>query len=254
VIAAKAGARKVYTIVPAGVATAMREVLAANGVDDRVELVVGDRDELTVPERGDLLIHDLVAANPFANRALASIEKVRDQLLVPGAAMIPHRIDLSFVGVDLTDASELIEDHFADELGRLFGIDLAPLATRLAVARTRRPMSGPAVLTARHLITNELPFVSIDLRRPWRDQVPQQPVALDFTVVANGRFAGVAGLVRVELDDRVSLGNHPALPSSSIRHAWYGIPAHHAMFVQPKDRMALVARIDRGADIIVELA
>lgn len=249
VIAARAGARRVYAIVPAGVAPAVQEILVANRVDDRVVLVSGNSDELELPERGELLIHDLASASPF--RALDSLARIRERLLVPGARLLPHRLELSFVGVDVTHPEELVEDHLVGELSRLTGLDLSALAARLARSHAKRPMTGPVGPLLRHVITDEVPFATIDLQRP---EIPSQPVALDFTITAAyGRLAGVAGLVRAHLDDQLVIGNHPALPSITARHAWYGLPTSQAMFVQAKDRMALVARVD-GTEIVVELA
>ena len=53
--AAQAGARKVYAVEATDMAAHARELVQANGVADRVEVIQGTVEEITLPEEGKVI-------------------------------------------------------------------------------------------------------------------------------------------------------------------------------------------------------
>jgi hypothetical protein len=256
-IAARAGARRVHAIEPGPIADVVAEVLDANGVADRVELIRDDSRACTLAERADVLVHDVIGGDPIADGVLAIVDDARERLVVPGARLIPFGIDLAFAGVDLPRPDELVDESAAvTEVAGLLGVELAPFLARLRRARSRARVTGGGPLPTRSVITDEVPFLSIDLRRPTDAQLPPGPVDVNLAVHTRGRIAGVAGLFRLRLDERTTAGNLPWLLGSSWSPAWHGFPRSGVMQVMANDRIAVKARILRDgalARVVVEL-
>ena len=55
ILAAQAGARKVYAVEATDMAAHARELVQANGVADRVEVIQGTVEEITLPEEGKVI-------------------------------------------------------------------------------------------------------------------------------------------------------------------------------------------------------
>jgi protein arginine N-methyltransferase 1 len=256
-LAARAGARRVYAIEPGPIADLAAEVLAANGGTDRVQIVRDDTRAAALGEQVEVLVHDLVVADPIADRALEIVDEARGRLAIPGARVIPYAVDLSFVGVDLPRPDDLVDETAAiEEVAALIGVDLAPFAARVRRARGKARVSGGGPVPPRAVLTDEVPYLSIDLRTNVAPQLRPDPIDINLAVHTRGRIAGVAALFRLRLDERTAVGNHPWLPGSSWSPVWHGFPRSSVMPVLPNDRIAVKARIARDgatARVAVEL-
>ena len=102
-IAAKAGARKVYAIELADVAQSARELAAANGFADRVEVIQSDSRKLQLPERVDVIVSDIRGILPLFDHVISTIEDARQRFLAPRGILIPHRDLLKAALVDATE-------------------------------------------------------------------------------------------------------------------------------------------------------
>ena len=65
VLACRLGARKVYAIEPNETFNVLREVIAENGITDRVECYRAFSSDITLPERASVVISDLRGAMPL---------------------------------------------------------------------------------------------------------------------------------------------------------------------------------------------
>src|SRR5215475_6231320 len=64
-LAAKAGARKVYAIDTESVVELGRQFAAANGFSGRIEFLRGDSRQILLPERADVIVSDIRGALPL---------------------------------------------------------------------------------------------------------------------------------------------------------------------------------------------
>jgi len=92
IAAALAGAKHVYAIEAGAVADAAQANFAANGVADRVTLVRGWSNQVTLPERGDVLISEIIGNDPFGEGVLRFTLDARARLLKPEARLLPDRL------------------------------------------------------------------------------------------------------------------------------------------------------------------
>lgn len=87
--AAEAGARKVYAIEETDVADLATDIIRDNGFGDRIEVLKMNSAEISLPERADVLLAELVGHFLFEEGIVEAIAGVRDAWLKPGARIIP---------------------------------------------------------------------------------------------------------------------------------------------------------------------
>ena len=123
VFAATAGAKKVYAIEHEPIVEVAREVARANGVDDRIEFVVGKSTEIELPELGDVLITETIGNAAFDEGILTWVADARKRLLKTEARLIPRQVSL------ICALLELPRDHSDIERlsSALYPFDLSPL-------------------------------------------------------------------------------------------------------------------------------
>jgi precorrin-6B methylase 2 len=101
IAAVRAGARRVYAIEAEAVAGAARRMFVRNGVADRVRLVRGWSDAVTLPERCDVMIAELVGNDPLAEGIVPATRDAMARHLRPNARMIPESIGLHCLPLSL---------------------------------------------------------------------------------------------------------------------------------------------------------
>lgn len=110
-LAAKAGARRVYCVEPASVAAHITALAKANGVADRITVLRGRIEDLELPEQVDVLLSVFTGNLLFTEDLLPSLYHARDRWLKPGGVMIPDRARLLFAAVEA-------EEHYRDLFGK----------------------------------------------------------------------------------------------------------------------------------------
>jgi hypothetical protein len=124
-LAAKAGAQHVYTCErSADVADAAREIIAKNGLSDRITVIQKDALDVEVgkdiPERADLFVAEIVDNTLLGEGVLPLTERARHHLLKPGAILLPRAV--SAIGFLITGHGQ----HERYRMDRAMGFDLTP--------------------------------------------------------------------------------------------------------------------------------
>lgn len=123
-IAAAAGARKVYLVEPEPVIHAAREVARHNGFADRVVAIQGRVEEVDLPEKVDIITSVFTGNLLYSEDLLPSLFLARDRWLKPGGKMIPDAAELVAAPVS---APRLHEDMLGAWSTPHFGLDYSPL-------------------------------------------------------------------------------------------------------------------------------
>lgn len=89
VAAAKAGACRVYAIEQGKIANAAEAMVAANNVGDIVRVIRGHSSRVELPERADVLVSEILGADPLDESLLEVFRDARTRLLKPEARLIP---------------------------------------------------------------------------------------------------------------------------------------------------------------------
>lgn len=94
VLAARAGARRVYAVERTGLAAVAAAVARENGVGSRVRVVEGDARAIRLPERADLLITETLGHLGLEEGLGAIVRDACRRHLEPGARVLPRRLRL----------------------------------------------------------------------------------------------------------------------------------------------------------------
>lgn len=214
VAAAKAGARHVYAIEASGIADGAAAVIHANGLSDRVTLVRGWSTRVSLPERGTLLVSEIIGSDPLDEGVVPFVRDARTRLLDPSARVLPTRLQVLAYPASVDDAF-LSRNAFGlsstEGWTRQYGIDFTPLAGlhrggRMLVASNR--VREWAEL-ARPLRLHDIDFSADTI---------EDDVEIRGTVHTTGTATALVMFFRLELCEGVSLSTEPA--TSTERTSW----------------------------------
>ncbi len=93
-IAAAAGAKRVYLVEPEPIVKIAMEIARANGLADRIVVLEGKIEEVELPEQVDLIISVFTGNLLFSEDLLPSLFHARDRYLKPGGKLIPDLAEL----------------------------------------------------------------------------------------------------------------------------------------------------------------
>ncbi|HEX6369930.1 MAG TPA: 50S ribosomal protein L11 methyltransferase [Longimicrobium sp.] len=241
--AARAGARKVYAIEAGPVGPIARKLFAANGLDDRIELVEGYSTDIDLPERADVLVTETFGNSPLSEEVLEIVVDARKRLLKPGARVVPGSVRVFGTPV-MVPQKELGQFVFTPEClqqwHRWYGVDFTPLGS----------VDRNALLT--HWLDREKVA-------HWKPLAPTAPlIDIDLTALSDARVHGTADVpvhgsgvlsgIAVHFDLQLSPG------VSHSTDAWQSGPDNHWLvpiyfFVEPMDvRAGDVLRLSYSYD------
>ncbi len=103
VAAAKAGARRVYAIEGRPIAEAAQHFFDGSGFGDRITLLRGFSADLSLPEKADVLVSEIIGNEPLGERILETTRDAVARLLRPGARLIPSGLRILATPVEVPD-------------------------------------------------------------------------------------------------------------------------------------------------------
>lgn len=124
VFAAAAGARKVYAVERTGIAEVAREVIAWNGYSECIQVMQSDLEDVTLPERVDVIVSEWMGGFGVDENILAPLVMARDRWLRPGGTMVPARVTAMMACAHMPDFDDAMT-HWRTPSG---GIDLSVIA------------------------------------------------------------------------------------------------------------------------------
>ncbi len=246
IFAAQAGARRVIAIEESTIANLAAAMFEANGVADRVELRRANSRDVSLDERADVIIHEILGVDPFGENILAFIEDARERLLAPDGILIPSALEVCCAGFEVADRPYVDRTRASAELSELegvYGVDFAAFRRYVHEAQTgfRRPVGNlgqhefePRILTA------ETQVCHLDFR-PGSSLAVEPRNDLRLLVTQAGTLGGVVVYFRAHLDDDTVLGTSPRGPRTSW--AWDGRPLSRLVPVEPGQEIALVSEL-----------
>ena len=101
IFAAKAGAKHVYAIEFAEIAIFAREIIKKNGLEDKITVIKGKMEEITLPvPQVDIIISEWMGYFLLYESMLDSVLWARDKYLAPGGKMLPDRAQLYIAAIE----------------------------------------------------------------------------------------------------------------------------------------------------------
>jgi hypothetical protein len=210
VAAARAGARHVYAIEAGSIGRVAEAGFAANGLSDRITLVPGLSTSVSLPERADVLISEIIGNEPLQERVLESTRDAIQRFLEPDARFLPRTLRIYAVPVDIPETATARFQFCASTQAQWeewYGMDFRALSGGNApdpfkvFVRPHRPrdwprLSEPALLAEIDFSTGQPPTI-----------------VREATVMAGreGRINGIVEYFELGLSPGVDLSVDPAV-------------------------------------------
>lgn len=219
IFAARAGARKVIAIEEMEIADLAAQMIEANGCGGVVELRRGNSRDVVLDEPADVILHEIFGVDPFEENLLPAIADARRRFLEPGGQLLPHRVEVYCLGLEVTepprhDRQRMLAE--AAELAGLYGIDFEPYSTMLRAAEVRAlPVvaahPGEEQLFRPRVLSEPCRLLDLDLYRDPADaatQLKSQPLK----IVQRGNLNGLNLYFKAHLDANTVLSTGPFAP------------------------------------------
>ena len=201
-LAANAGAGKVYGVDQASVADLARELVKHNGLSETVEIINSNARDLELPEKVDLLVSEWLGHFGFAETMLDDVIKARDKNLKSEGTMLPSGIEILMAPISVPWIYE--EDGPGFWELPIHGLDYSPLEKM----ELKQAIAGKSVIPADCLLAAGAPLMAFDLKTVKRDD-PWQNGELEFEIEEDGRMDGFIGWFVAQLSPGVILDTGP---------------------------------------------
>jgi len=217
VAAVKAGASRVYAIEASGIAKVARRVFEANDVADKITLIEGHSTQIELPERADVLTAEIIGNEPLAERILECTADAVRRFLKPDARLIPHRLAVFVVPVELPSIFRnryLVSPETIARWQNEIGVEFSALADLAQAAPASFQESQMMVSQWTALAEPEM-ISDFDLAQPFS---AAQPANARFTATRDGRIDAFVLWFRAELTEGNTLSTDPRMPR--IDNCW----------------------------------
>lgn len=223
ILAARAGARRVFAIESGDIIAAARELARVNGCEHAIEFLHADSRHVQLPERTNVLVADIRGVVPFFATSLTAWIDVRDRLLVPNARVIPQR---DVIRAALVESPSVYMPHDAYE--QVAGIDLRPLR-RLAVNHMRKADVQPGELLSEPHDVAVIDYATL--------ATPDLASSFELCATRSGIAHGFVLWFDATLADGIAFSNAPGEPETIYGRLF--VPFERPVEVQTSDAIAI---------------
>ncbi|MCA9608514.1 MAG: 50S ribosomal protein L11 methyltransferase [Myxococcales bacterium] len=226
-LAARAGARKVYAIEKGDAARLAARVVEQNGLAGRIEVIEATSRDVELDAPADVLVSETLGSFGIEENTLAFTIDARDRLLAPGGRMVPCAIECFLAPVELPEEHEAAS-FWADVRGFDFSAARDEMLSRMRVANV-----APERLVARPQRSARFDLATTT--------EPGLAVRHLFPIERPGVIHGLAGWFAVELADGVSIDTAPGSAPTHWRQAYF--PYREAVRVVAGDLLEVKLRL-----------
>jgi protein arginine N-methyltransferase 1 len=228
VLAAKAGARRVYAIEAMPLGSVVAHAATRSGVGDIVTFVPGMSTDVTLPERADVIVSDLHGVLPLFRAHLPSIVDARTRFLADGGALIPARESLHAA---LVEAPRLYQQHIGVFDAAPYGVDMSMLREMAA----NRWYGGPTEYV--RVVGDVATVATLDYMELTG---PDLDAAFELVSTTAASAHGFCVWFDSELAPGVTMSNSPALDETVFGRAFF--PFQQPVSLRAADRLRLRLR------------
>jgi protein arginine N-methyltransferase 1 len=236
-LAAKAGARKVYAVDTNPAILLLRDLALENGVADRIEVHDTSSFDLVLPEKVDIVISDLRGGTPLNGEHFALIRDARERLLRPGGLLVPAEDRLM---VALVESSRL-ERSVDLALSGFVRRGLAAKATRHSMTNTVFA-DGTSDLWASDMLSGSARWATLDYATIVPGVIEGE---VELTVGRSGRANALAVWFETTVHDGLEYSTMPGHASVYTRTL---LPLLDPLEVSAGERARVTVRADGRGD------
>ncbi|MBD5779743.1 50S ribosomal protein L11 methyltransferase [Pelagicoccus sp. NFK12] len=215
-LAANAGAKKVYALDQSAVAAAAKETVERNGMSGTIDVVNANASNFDVVEPVDLIVSEWLGHFGFAETMLDDVIACRDSNLKEGGRMLPSGVELMMAPVDSPILYEVDGPGFWKH--KVHGIDFSHLERR----ELDQALAIKTQIPAADVIAEPRGLVKLDLAKASKEDVWQHG-RLRFTIDRDGSLNGFAGWFVAELTPTVVLDTGPFFETTHWMQTYFAI-------------------------------
>jgi len=201
-------------------------------MDHRVRFLKGLSTELTLPERVDVVVSEIIGSFGLEEGVLRYLVDARKRLLKSGGCLLPRELELILVPSE----DRTIQDRLGvwARTEAMYGVNFLP-ARRLAVEYMYEVGADPGDFLAEPACLERINLSAVrDIHMRGRAH---------FEATRAGRLTGLAGWFRAKLTEDIWLSTEPPLKGSSWENVFF--PLERPCDVYPGDRIdATVSYLD----------
>jgi len=199
VLAAAAGARRVYGVDNAEVLEHARQVVERSGYTDTVSLVRGDFARVALPEPVDVLVTETFGAFALCEGSVPDVHAAATQNLSAGGRTVPSAIQYWLAPVGDPAVLDEITTPFAHPTVNLSALEEASMWRGITLSIPETALLAPGIQLA---------------RVPYPDGGDVVEGSITFRDLPEGQLVGLAGWFALELSPDVVLGTGPSDPET----------------------------------------
>jgi hypothetical protein len=242
IAAARVGAKHVYAVEAAHVGRSAEAVFEANGLADRITLVRGWSTRISLPERADVLVSEIIGNDPLGEDVMQVTMDARRRLLEAEARLIPNRVKVFLMPVTIPrdeQMKHIVTEESLRNWHSSYGIDFGPL---LQVKSDPYPAFylKPQLASDWQTLSEPILLANVDLGSF------RYPISFnsELPVVANatGQLDGLLMYFELELGPSARLSTHPA---QADHNNWWRSPVwvlDSPLPLQEGDALRVVSR------------
>lgn len=205
-MAARAGAARVYAVERTPVAGMARRLAQRNGYADVVKVAQGDIQHLSLPEPVDVIVSEWLGTIGVDENLLFPVLQARDRWLKPGGMMLPARVTAQLAPAWLATACEVKYLHEP-----LLGFDLAALGETSVhdlLCRRYQVRADGLAAPARAMWTTDTTTAALS------ESLAPHRCELTFEMAEPTRVNALVAWFDAELAPGVGLSNAPDAPET----------------------------------------
>jgi type I protein arginine methyltransferase len=229
-LACRAGARRVFAVESADVVQVTRELAAANGFAERIEIFQDVSWRVTLPEKCDVIVADLHGVLPPFERSLGSLLDARQRWLVPGGVIIPA---VETLWAAVVHAPEVYAPLVSPWSKSVYGLDLSAART-LATNHLIKTRVQPGQLLTDPQCWAQLDYATLE---DWNVSGE-----VKWTASREGKAHGLVVWFDALLAEDILISNAPQAPEMVFGSMFF--PFSEPLDLTPQDRITVQLRAD----------
>jgi protein arginine N-methyltransferase 1 len=199
--ACRAGARRVYAIEEEPVIEIARELVTANGFDDRITFIAGSSRDATLPERVDVVVTETMGNNGLDEQIAGTIAHAAVAFLKEGGTIIPRAIEVIAAPVE----------RFQNQWSDSYDLDFSPMREHVV------NLFHPLAIARSELLATPATIARVD--------APAVRGSASWVVTRAGVLSGIAIWFRASLTSRITISNEPESDFHSWKQSFFPIAA-----------------------------
>lgn len=216
-LAAKAGAKRVYAIDQAEIAQTAANLVKANGLGDRVKVFRGPMGELQLDEKVDLIISEWLGHVAFVEAMIEDVIRARDAHLAPKGRMLPSKVEAKIAPVD----DPVLYSHDGPGYWRepVHGLDFSSLEDiEMRQGRSSQIRVEPGALLAEGRVMSAIDMNKAKVDAWWKRGL------LEFEIKRDGVLNGFVGWFEAQLSPNELLNTGPLFPETHWSQSYMAFP------------------------------